>query len=100
MDFPFLRYSIIIVNRIFVHYFVVVVYDSLTGAMIDPLIAGLAYHATCQIKILKYNLENLGKLKSSEIYGVQFEDIFQHLRRCINRHRNILKYIMRLKVLY
>ena len=66
------------------------VYDAFTGTMIDPVIAGLAYQATCQIKILKYNLENLDVDENCNTY-VKFEEISEKLKRCLNRHISILK---------
>ncbi|XP_063905155.1 odorant receptor Or1-like [Zophobas morio] len=39
----------------------VIMYDALLGTVTDPLIGGLAYHATAQLKILKYNLQTLDK---------------------------------------
>ncbi|KAJ3658566.1 hypothetical protein Zmor_010299 [Zophobas morio] len=71
--------------------FSVVVYDAFTGTMIDPVIAGLAYQATCQIKILKYNLENLDVDENCNTY-VKFEEISEKLKRCLNRHISILNF--------
>ncbi|XP_063906583.1 odorant receptor 23a-like [Zophobas morio] len=38
-----------------------IAYDGYCGTIMDPLIAGLTYHATAQLKILKYNLKHLDK---------------------------------------
>lgn len=54
-------------------------YNGFVGGCIDPLVGGLAYHATAQIKILKHNLENLKKLPENQI------------EICIVHHQKILK---------
>ncbi|XP_063906833.1 uncharacterized protein LOC135125277 [Zophobas morio] len=71
------------------------VYDSYSGTIVDPLIGGLAYHATAQLKILKYNLEHLDKnlednlIKSSE-HIIEFQCVREHLESCIDHHKQIL----------
>ena len=71
-------------------------YDGLLGTVTDPLIGGLAYHAAAQLKILKYNLQHLDKhgainANNQEFTIINYENIYQHLNRCINHHNNILR---------
>ncbi|KAJ3658585.1 hypothetical protein Zmor_010315 [Zophobas morio] len=64
----------------------------------DSLIGGLAYHATAQLKILKYNLEHFDqhledKLDQSSEHIIQFHCVHNHLESCIDHHKNILWFI-------
>ncbi|KAJ3658579.1 hypothetical protein Zmor_010311 [Zophobas morio] len=70
------------------------VYDAFAGTIIDPLIGGLAYHATAQLKILKYNLQHIGKhLDGSNKYVINFHCVHKHLKNCVNHHKKILWFI-------
>ncbi|XP_063913043.1 odorant receptor Or1-like [Zophobas morio] len=67
-------------------------YLGFVGQMMGPLIGGLAYHATCQLKILKHNLRNL--IQYSEHYSnAEFESVFGRVKRSIIQHNKILKFI-------
>ncbi|KAJ3658582.1 hypothetical protein Zmor_010314 [Zophobas morio] len=74
------------------------VYDGYCGPIMDPLIGGLVYHATAQLKILKYNLKHLDKhlehnsSKSNEQI-IQFHCVHKHLESCIEHHNKILWFI-------
>jgi hypothetical protein len=76
---------------------------SLTTGVIDPLIAGLAYHASSQIKILKDNLQHLREYAHEEICKREFKNqserqqlrsefIYNAIKQCINHHDAILEY--------
>ncbi|KAJ3658556.1 hypothetical protein Zmor_010290 [Zophobas morio] len=76
----------------------VVVYDGLLGTVTGPLIGGLAYHATAQLKILKYNLQNLdkhveGNTSINELTIINYKTVYRHLKRCIIHHNNILSFV-------
>ncbi|KAJ3658562.1 hypothetical protein Zmor_010295 [Zophobas morio] len=76
----------------------VVVYDGLLGTVTDPLIGGLAYHATAQLKILKYNLQYLDKhvedhTSINKLTVIDYNTAYKHLRRCIIHHNNILSFV-------
>ena len=60
-------------------------YVVLVGEMVDPLIAGLSYHATCQMKVLKYNLKNLIELADSS------QNSCEKLKQSVIHHNNILR---------
>lgn len=76
-------------------------YTSFCTGVIDPLIAGLAYHATNQVIILKDNLQHLGKSADEQINRgntnipeqslTQSELIYNKIRQCIRHHNLILK---------
>jgi hypothetical protein len=78
-----------------------VFYTSFCTGVIDPLIAGLAYHATSQVIILKDNLQHLGKSADEQINRgntnipeqslTQSELIYNKIRQCIRHHNLILK---------
>lgn len=72
--------------------------------MIDPLIAGLAYHATSQIKILKDNLQHLSEYADEEITksGIKNQSeqeqlksniIYNKIQQSVNHHDAILRYL-------
>ncbi|KAJ3658557.1 hypothetical protein Zmor_010291 [Zophobas morio] len=78
----------------------VVVYDGVLGTVTDPLIGGLAYHATAQLKILKYNLEHLDKhikadvdKNNNEFTMINYKNAYQHLKHCIGHHNSILSFV-------
>ncbi|KAJ3658561.1 hypothetical protein Zmor_010294 [Zophobas morio] len=79
----------------------VILYDGLLGTSTDPLIGGLAYHATAQLKILKYNLQNIDKLventadtSKNEFKVINYKTAYKHLKRCINHHNKILSFVV------
>ena len=79
-------------------HFSAALYDGFVATMTDPLIGGLAYHATTQIKILKYNLEHLDKhvqkitnVAESEYNTITYKVAYKHLKHCVRHHNNILK---------
>ncbi|KAJ3641554.1 hypothetical protein Zmor_028057 [Zophobas morio] len=59
-------------------------YMGLVSEMMEPLIGGLAYHATCQLKILKLNLRNL---------TLKFDNVCEEIERCVIHHDDILRFI-------
>ncbi|KAJ3658586.1 hypothetical protein Zmor_010316 [Zophobas morio] len=74
------------------------IYNSYSGTIMDPLIGGLAYHATAQLKILKHNLEHLDKhlahkLSKRNEHIIEFRCVQKHLESCIDHHKNILWFI-------
>ena len=75
------------INRVYV----AVGYVSIACAAIDPLIAGLAFQASSQLKILKDNVEHLGEnfetFKDNGLAG--------RIRNCVIHHQEILKYVIR-----
>ena len=56
-------------------------YAGSATSLIDPLIGGLAYHSTSQLRILKIQLQNLSP---GNIYG--------DLVKCVRQHEAILWY--------
>ncbi|KAJ3643965.1 hypothetical protein Zmor_026645 [Zophobas morio] len=68
--------------------------SSLITGVTDPLIAGLAYHATTQMKILKHNLRNLGEILQvgSTESNIQ-KIIYNEIKKCIDHHETILKFV-------
>ncbi|XP_063906460.1 odorant receptor 7a-like [Zophobas morio] len=73
------------------------VYDGCTTVM-DPLLGGLVYHATAQLKILKYNLEHLDKhlednCNESSEHIIEFHCVHKQLESCIDHHQQILWFI-------
>ncbi|KAJ3658558.1 hypothetical protein Zmor_010291 [Zophobas morio] len=79
----------------------VIMYDALLGTVTDPLIGGLAYHATAQLKILKYNLQTLDKhiedgsdTNRNEFKIINYKTAYKHLKHCINHHNNILSFVV------
>ncbi|KAJ3643972.1 hypothetical protein Zmor_026651 [Zophobas morio] len=72
-------------------------------AVVDPLIAGLTYHATSQMKILKDNLQKLADYaeedilqahKSSFIKNVTKEEVMvESVRKCVAHHEEILNFV-------
>ncbi|KAJ3658584.1 hypothetical protein Zmor_010315 [Zophobas morio] len=69
------------------------VYVGYSGTIMDTLIGGLAYHATAQLKILKYNLKHLDKHLEDKLNKSKFSCSNKHLESCINHHKNILWFI-------
>ncbi|XP_063906327.1 odorant receptor 22a-like [Zophobas morio] len=73
-------------------------YDSFSGTNVDPLIGGLAYHATAQLKILKHNLQHIDKHEDYTVckcnkYIIEYHCVYKHLERCITHHKKILWFI-------
>ncbi|XP_063911601.1 putative odorant receptor 92a [Zophobas morio] len=68
----------------------------LTG-VVDPLIAGLIYHATSQIKILKDNLQNLSDCAKHKVNSAKDatkeEVMIEALKKCITHHDEILRFL-------
>ncbi|XP_063905647.1 odorant receptor Or1-like [Zophobas morio] len=98
--YPWLPYDPTSTNLIYYAMLVyttsVMLYDGFVATMTDPLIGGLAYHATAQIKILKYNLENIDKhvhkiTMENEYSTIAYKMAYKHLKQCVNRHNHILK---------
>ena len=60
--------------------------------MIELILAGLPYHATGQLKILKYNLRPLERnvRKNESASRIKFEHVDKVLRECILLHNKIL----------
>ena len=73
-------------------------YGAYTSAVLDPLIAGLAYQATCQIKILKNNLQFLSEHVKDEVaINANFDKasentlMYDKIRKCVIHHNLILE---------
>ncbi|XP_063913073.1 odorant receptor 85c-like [Zophobas morio] len=64
-------------------------YFGLVCEMMEPLIGGLVYQATSQLKILKYNLRHL----SDHSVG-SFESVSKTLIRCVVHHNKILNFLV------
>ncbi|KAJ3666994.1 hypothetical protein Zmor_002405 [Zophobas morio] len=75
-------------------------YGAYTSGVIDPLIAGLAYQATSQIKILKHKLQFLsehiidevGKNTKLDAKGLN-KLMYEKIRKCIIHHNLILEFV-------
>ncbi|XP_063919463.1 odorant receptor 94b-like [Zophobas morio] len=95
-----LPYEITIKPAIFyTTYFYVVtvmIYFGVVTTMLEPLLGGLAYHATSQLKILKHNLSSLDKYRIPNDYDCfsGYGILSKALKQCIVRHNNILEFIM------
>ncbi|XP_063911991.1 uncharacterized protein LOC135128842 [Zophobas morio] len=68
------------------------------SGVIDPLVAGLAYQATAQLKILKHNLQFLSEHLDEEIVDVtnclnKQELLYGRIKMCIKHHNAILKFV-------
>ncbi|RZB40832.1 7tm 6 domain containing protein, partial [Asbolus verrucosus] len=81
-----------------------VYFASVATGVIDPLIAGLAYHATSQIKILKDNLQHLSKyteegmskrnnMSPSQRASIKAMIMYGKIRQSINHHNAILEFV-------
>ncbi|KAJ3658568.1 hypothetical protein Zmor_010301 [Zophobas morio] len=101
--YPWLPYDPTSTNLIYYAMLVyttsVMLYDGFVATMTDPLIGGLAYHATAQIKILKYNLENIDKhvhkiTMENEYSTIAYKMAYKHLKQCVNRHNHILNFFV------
>ncbi|XP_063912012.1 odorant receptor Or1-like [Zophobas morio] len=88
-----------------VYFFVTigVLFSSFATGVIDPLIAGLAYHATSQIKILKDNLEHLSDYADNIMFAqnlrklspkiLKHKLIFNSIKQCVEHHNTILSFV-------
>ena len=67
-------------------------YLGVTTTMIELILAGLPYHATAQLKILKYNLRNLEREvpKNEKNLKIRFESVDKVFRDCVWLHNRIL----------
>jgi hypothetical protein len=72
-------------------------YAGLAGTLINPLIGGLAYHATGQLKILKNDLQHLGDQTELEVTKNYNADdltkckiLYKKIQQCIVHHNAIL----------
>ncbi|KAJ3658578.1 hypothetical protein Zmor_010310 [Zophobas morio] len=73
-------------------------YIGFCGTTIDSLVGGLPYHATAQLKILKYNLQHMDKfvdytLRKRNEYIVEYRCVYKHLQYSINHHNKILRFL-------
>ncbi|RZC42959.1 7tm 6 domain containing protein, partial [Asbolus verrucosus] len=89
-------------------YFIIAIgpcFASVATGVIDPLIAGLAYNATTQIKILKDNLQYLSEYADEEMLKnrktssteqisiIKNEIIYNKIRQSIDHHDAILNFV-------
>ena len=58
--------------------------SAITDGALDPLVAGMTYFATCQIKILKDNLQHLGEKSEAGL-------IYQQIMHCVSHHNIIIE---------
>ncbi|KAJ3658571.1 hypothetical protein Zmor_010304 [Zophobas morio] len=75
-----------------------ILYAAYSGTIIDPLMGGLAYHATAQLKILKQNLQYIDKhedhtLSNSNEDIIEYHCVYKHLEQCIGHHNKILWFV-------
>lgn len=59
------------------------IYMSFAGTTVDPLLAGLAFHASQQLKILQIHMRQLHKLGN-------MEEIYRQICFCVERHETII----------
>ncbi|RZC31830.1 7tm 6 domain containing protein [Asbolus verrucosus] len=80
---------------------ITILYPAVGGTLVDPLIGGLAYHATGQIKILKDNLQHLCNHVEKEIENknnlcsfnqktTKFKIMYDQMKKCVDHHDAIL----------
>ncbi|KAJ3643967.1 hypothetical protein Zmor_026646 [Zophobas morio] len=83
---------------------------ALATGVIDPLIAGLCYHATSQMKILKDNLRHLsdyadeeisrGNIDRSLVKSSKQKIISTMIKKCVDHHETILKFVQEYEVCF
>lgn len=72
-------------------------YGGLVGTLIDPLMGGLAFHATSQLAILKESLLNLSDYKDALIENNSEANtrnrviLKKKIAECVKHHNSILK---------
>ncbi|RZC42776.1 7tm 6 domain containing protein [Asbolus verrucosus] len=88
---------------VYVFLIIKIFYVTLSGASIDPLIAGLAYHATAQLRILKYNLKHISRNVDDGIWTKnnsaavnekikKCEIRYNQIKECVDHHNAILTF--------
>jgi hypothetical protein len=67
-------------------------------AVVDPLLAGLAFLAAGQLKILKDNLQHLKQYAEEETVNLphptvpsEFKVMFEKIQQCVEHHNSILQ---------
>nr|XP_015839876.1 PREDICTED: odorant receptor 94b-like [Tribolium castaneum] len=71
-------------------------YCAFAGTLIDPLIGGLACHATGQLKVLKVNLQHLKEYTETEVKQsdeTSDQIMYEKIRQCIDHHNAILIFV-------
>ncbi|XP_063907262.1 odorant receptor 4-like [Zophobas morio] len=74
--------GIVVYYSTILYFFAACLYAGSATSLIDPLIGGLAYHSTSQLRILKIQLQNLSP---GNIYG--------DLVKCVRQHEAILCFV-------
>ncbi|XP_044259237.1 odorant receptor Or1-like [Tribolium madens] len=85
---------------VYAYIVVAVGYSAYNNATIDPLISGLSYQATTQIKILKDNLQHLGEDTEDEYNNQSVinrlpksEIMYAKIVKCVKHHNLILDFV-------
>lgn len=66
-------------------------YPTISLAVIDPLVSGLAYHAAGHIRILKDNLEHLYEYSTENNTLPSSLTIYNSIRKCAMHYNEILR---------
>ncbi|XP_015840044.1 odorant receptor Or1-like [Tribolium castaneum] len=92
--FPLDTTSTPVYCSLYIYLLIGVYFTSFANMVIDPLIAGLAYHATSQIKILKDNLQHLNNVYANEeITSSKNKIIYMKIKRCVQHYDDILSFV-------
>ncbi|KAJ3656607.1 hypothetical protein Zmor_015672 [Zophobas morio] len=67
--------------------------SAITDGALDPLVAGMTYFATCQIKILKDNLQHLGEKSEAGL-------IYEQIMHCVSHHNIIIEFVKTIEKIY
>nr|XP_008195116.2 PREDICTED: odorant receptor Or1 [Tribolium castaneum] len=85
---------------VYTYLVIAVGYSAYNNATIDPLISGLSYQATSQIKILKDNLQHLGEDTEAEFNQQSVinrlpksEIMYRKIVKCVEHHNLILDFV-------
>lgn len=88
----------IIAHRIY-HRFLEMCYTTISLAVIDPLVTGLACHAASQLRILKDNLEHLYEDSKSDNKAATSANIYYNIKNCVTHYDEVLKLVLNFQCL-
>ncbi|KAJ3656608.1 hypothetical protein Zmor_015673 [Zophobas morio] len=71
---------------------------AISNGALDPLVAGMTYFATCQIKILKNNLQHLGEQPEAKTSNKK--SIYEQIMHCVSHHNIIIEFVEKVEKVY
>ncbi|KAJ3656609.1 hypothetical protein Zmor_015673 [Zophobas morio] len=71
---------------------------AISNGALDPLVAGMTYFATCQIKILKDNLQHLGEQPEAKTSNKKL--IYEQIMHCVSHHNIIIEFVEKIEKVY